>query len=52
MSPESPLVVGMFWWKWIAGDWRFDRDFSLRNPEAREALRSAWAGTPDGYTSR
>lgn len=49
---REPLVVGMFWWKWIAGDWRFDRDFSLRNPEAREALRSAWATTEGGYTSR
>ena len=39
----EPLVEGMFWWKWIPGDDRFDRDFSMRDPEAREALSRHWA---------
>ncbi len=38
----APHVEGMFWWKWIPGDFRYDRDFSMRNPEAREALAESW----------
>ncbi|MFQ5350178.1 MAG: hypothetical protein ACE5EG_07035, partial [Thermoanaerobaculia bacterium] len=38
----EPLVHGLFWWKWIPGDDRFDRDFSMRDPEAREALSRHW----------
>jgi hypothetical protein len=38
----DPLVHGVFWWKWIPGDTRFDRDFSMRDPEAREALSRHW----------
>ena len=37
-----PSIRGMFWWKWVAGDWRYDRDFSMRNPEARRALAGSW----------
>ena len=37
-----PSIRGMFWWKWIPGDWRYDRDFSMRNPEAKEALGGTW----------
>ncbi len=40
----EPLVAGMFWWKWIPGDWSRDRDFSMRTAEAREALEAAWGG--------
>ena len=39
---SEPLVRGIFWWKWIPGDTRFDRDFSMRDPEAREALSRHW----------
>lgn len=38
----EPLVRGVFWWKWIPGDTRFDRDFSMRDPEARAALAQHW----------
>ncbi len=38
-----PSIRGMFWWKWIPGDWRYDRDFSMRNPEAKQALIERWA---------
>ena len=38
----EPLVEGIFWWKWIPGDNRFDRDFSMRDSEAREALGRYW----------
>ena len=41
----EPLVLGMFWWKWIPGDWRYDRDFSMRNPEAKAALTARWVDT-------
>jgi hypothetical protein len=41
----EPLIRGMFWWKWIPGDFRYDRDFSMRNPEAKEALTAHWAGS-------
>ena len=43
---EEPVVRGMFWWKWIPGDNRFDRDFSMRDPEAREALARHWREAP------
>lgn len=39
---DEPVVEGLFWWKWIPGDNRFDRDFSMRDPEAREALSRHW----------
>ena len=37
-----PYVVGMFWWKWIPGDDRWDRDFSMRDEEARQAVQRHW----------
>ena len=39
---EAPFVEGMFWWKWIPGDNRWDRDFSMKDREARQALRRYW----------
>ncbi|MDX1502004.1 MAG: hypothetical protein R3325_06545 [Thermoanaerobaculia bacterium] len=51
----EPWVAGMFWWKWIPGDARHDRDFSMKNPEAREALARAWGATAparDSATAR
>ncbi len=45
-----PSIRGMFWWKWIPGDWRYDRDFSMRNPEAKEALRTTWGEAASGLT--
>ncbi len=47
----APLVEGMFWWKWIPGPDRRDRDFSMKDPEAREVLARRWApaaGVPAG----
>ena len=49
-AKAAPGVQGMFWWKWIPGDWRHDRDFSMRNPEAREALFESWGRTPRAAT--
>ena len=37
------FVAGMFWWKWIPGDDRWDRDFSMKDSEARQALERFWA---------
>jgi len=39
---EQPFVRGMFWWKWIPGPDPWDRDFSMKDPEARQALGSYW----------
>jgi hypothetical protein len=38
----TPFIDGMFWWKWIPGDDRWDRDFSMKDREARQALRQFW----------
>ncbi len=45
-AETAPLVEGMFWWKWIPGPDRWDRDFSMKDPEAREALARRWAPRP------
>lgn len=40
----EPLIAGLFWWKWIPGPiYRDDADFSMKDEEALEALRRAWA---------
>ncbi len=39
---EVPWVAGMFWWKWIPGDHPGDRDFSMRDHEAKTALMQTW----------
>jgi hypothetical protein len=39
---SHPLLAGAFWWKWIPGDHRWDRDFSMRDAEAIEALEAHW----------
>ncbi len=38
----APHIAGMFWWKWMPGA-RTGRDFSLKEEEARAALRRRWA---------
>ncbi len=38
---REPLVRGLFWWKWMPGG-RGERDFSMRDPEARAVLASRW----------
>ncbi len=42
---QAPFVAGMFWWKWIPGPDHNDRDFSMKDPEARAALADYW-GAP------
>jgi len=42
----APWVEGMFWWKWIPGNDRWDRDFSMKDPEARQALLEHWGDEP------
>jgi hypothetical protein len=39
---DHPLLEGAFWWKWIPGDTRWDRDFSMRDREAIESLSAHW----------
>lgn len=41
--PREPWIEGMFWWKWMPGPTRHDRDFSMKDSEARDALRRHWA---------
>lgn len=38
----TPFVAGMFWWKWIPGNDRWDRDFSMKDSEARAPLSEHW----------
>lgn len=40
---REPRLAGIFFWKWIPGRIGHDRDFSMRDPEAVEALRNRWA---------
>lgn len=40
---RTPWVAGLFFWKWIPGQLGAERDFSMRDPEARAVLRSRWA---------
>ncbi len=49
-AETAPLVEGMFWWKWIPGPDRWDRDFSMKDPEAREVLARKWAPRPAAST--
>lgn len=37
-------IAGAFWWKWMPGEELrgHDGDFSMRDPEARAALRGSW----------
>ena len=44
------FLRGMFWWKWIPGPDPWDRDFSMKDREARQALRLHW-GTTRSTTS-
>ena len=39
---RTPAIRGMFWWKWLPGSTFFQSDFSMKDPEAREALARAW----------
>jgi len=43
---REPLVVGAFWWKWMPGYSLWDGDFSMKDPEAKAALKAAWAREP------
>lgn len=36
-------IAGAFWWKWMPGWTPWDRDFSMKNPEARSTLKKHWA---------
>jgi hypothetical protein len=40
---DEPIIDGAFWWKWMPGAAPWDADFSMKDPEAREALSAAWA---------
>ncbi|MCB9646789.1 MAG: hypothetical protein H6730_09385 [Deltaproteobacteria bacterium] len=39
---SAPHIRGAFWWKWIPGHDGWDRDFSMKDPEARAALAAHW----------
>ena len=55
---RESFIEGMFWWKWMPGPARWDRDFSMKDPEARHLLATYWgrdtppdaapAATPSG----
>lgn len=50
-SQGRPWLLGMFWWKWIPGWNLWDRDFSMRDPEMKAALRAAWTESSPGQPS-
>lgn len=37
------FIEGVFWWKWMPGRSAGRSNFSMRDPEAKDALRKAWA---------
>ncbi len=39
---RAPHVRGLFWWKWLPTGAFFQSDFSMRDDEARAALKRAW----------
>ena len=39
---REPSIAGMFWWKWMPGPTWGDRDFSMKDDEARAVLRRHW----------
>jgi hypothetical protein len=47
LKKHEPLVAGAFWWKWMPGWQPWDADFSMKDPEARAALKAAWAREPE-----
>lgn len=48
---SEPWLEGMFWWKWMPGPAPWDRDFSMKDPEARRLLATYW-GPPDPAPAR
>lgn len=42
LAEQEPMVRGLFWWKWMPGSVAYS-NFSMRDPEAIESLRRAWA---------
>lgn len=43
LDKNESLICGAFWWKWMPGWSPWDSDFSMKDPEARAALKAAWA---------
>lgn len=39
---RAPHVRGVFWWKWLPTGSFFQSDFSMRDDEAKAALKRAW----------
>jgi hypothetical protein len=48
----EPWIAGLFWWKWIPGPAPWDRDFSMKDPEALAVLHSHWVGEGKAATGR
>lgn len=46
IAQRPGVISGLFWWKWVAGDDRHDRDFSMREPEAVRVLAEVWGPAP------
>lgn len=42
LESNQDLVRGAFWWKWIPGFAPWEKDFRMRDDEARRALRRFW----------
>ena len=46
---QEPFIEGMFWWKWIP-DASPSRDFAMQHPDAKDALRRAWASSGGAHS--
>ncbi|MCB1037793.1 MAG: hypothetical protein KDD47_28425 [Acidobacteria bacterium] len=42
---REPYVRGLFWWKWMPGPSAGRSNFSMRDPEAMEALARTWGAS-------
>lgn len=47
---DEPWIEGIFWWKWMPGD-RWRGNFSMRDEEAKTALRRFWGRPPGTATA-
>lgn len=44
-TDRRPYLRGVFWWKWMPGPYPGRSNFSMRDPEAMDALRHTWGAS-------
>lgn len=43
-AKRATFIKGMYWWKWIPGQAPWDRDFAMKDDEAKQVLKAHWGG--------